>query len=54
MSDDEIVDIIECALKDKKKLLEYSSNTKEYIGKNYMYSNGVDRFDNFFTNIFGK
>lgn len=51
MSDDEIVDIIIKALDDKKKLLEYSSNTKEYIGKNYMYSNGVERFDNFFNNL---
>jgi len=51
MTDDEIIDIIKKALDDKKKLNEYSSNTKEYIGKNYMYSNGVDRFDNFFTNL---
>lgn len=51
-TDDEIVNIIEQNLKNKKKLLEYSSNTKEYIGRNYMYSNGVDRFDNFFSNIF--
>ena len=54
MTDDEIVNIIEQSIKDKKKLLEYSSNTKKYIGKNYMYSNGVEKFDNFFTNIFEK
>lgn len=52
MSDDEIVNVIIKALNNKKKLNEYSTNTKEYIGKNYMYKNGVEKFDNFFKNVF--
>lgn len=52
MTENEIINIIDNALKNKKKLLDYSTNTKKYIGDNYMYKNGVDRFDNFFANIF--
>lgn len=54
MTDEQILDKIEQSLKDKNKLLEYSTNTKKYIGENYMYKNGIETFDNFFTNIFIK
>jgi hypothetical protein len=54
MSDDEILNVIIMALNDKKKLEKYSINTKKYISENYMYKNGVERFDDFFDNLSNK
>jgi hypothetical protein len=51
MSDDQMLKIITDALNNKELLKEYSKNTKEYLSKNYMMKNGVDRFDNLISKI---
>lgn len=45
MSDEDIINNITKALDNKKKLQEYSENTKNYILNNYMYENGLKRFE---------
>ena len=45
MSDEDILNYITKALNNKKMLLEYSNNTKKYISENYMYKNGLQRFE---------
>lgn len=51
MSDEEIINSIENALKCKDKLIEYSKRTKNYISTKYMYQNGLEIFESFVENI---
>jgi hypothetical protein len=52
MTDDQIIETIVAALKDKTKLLEISERTEKYFSQNYSMDCGVKHFDNFFTTIF--
>jgi hypothetical protein len=45
MSDEDILNCITKALNNKKMLLKYSNNTKQYFSKKYMYENGLQRFE---------
>lgn len=45
MSDTEILNIIKNALENKKALREKSENTRKYISENYMYENGLYKFN---------
>lgn len=51
MSDNEILDIIKNALKNKEALKQKSENTKKYISENYMYENGVHKFNELVNKI---
>lgn len=48
MSDQEIIDRIHSALKDKAKLLEISKRTYEYFSNRYLSNHGVSQFDQIF------
>ena len=45
MSDEDILNSITEALNNKKMLSQYSNNTKQYFSKNYMYENGLQKFE---------
>ena len=51
LSDEDIINKIQEALSNKEQLKEYSENTKEYISSNYMYENGLQKFEELIQSI---
>ena len=51
MSDEQIIEIIENALKDKQKLLDIANMTFDYLSNKYTMDHGVKYFDNLIKKV---